>query len=82
MNGYENLSEAQKYHFDKCIRHLIENVQCSSYNHEFEEILRECPNVLDDEDLIDYYQNDGKYCDSCEAQAADDAHSKESFFRD
>ena len=81
-NGYEKLSEPQKYHFDNCIRNLIEDVQCSGYNHEFEEMPRECPNVLDDDDLVEFYQNDGKYCESCEAQASADAHSKESFFRD
>lgn len=42
----------------------------------------ECPNVLDDDDLVEFYQNDGKYCESCEAQASADAYSKESFFRD
>ncbi|MDP5211962.1 hypothetical protein ORJ66_02755 [Pseudoalteromonas tunicata] len=81
-NGYESLSKPQKYHFDNCIRHLIEDVQCSGYNHEFEESPRECPSILDDEDLVEYYQNDGKYCESCEGQASADAHSKESFFRD
>lgn len=81
-NGVEALSSKQKYHFEKCIRHLIENVQCSGYNHEFEELRRECPNILDDDDLVEYYQNEGKYCESCEAQSSADAHSKESFFRD
>lgn len=75
-NGFEKLSDNQKYHFEKCIRHLIENVQCSGYNHEFEEVPRECPNILDDHDLVEYYQNDGKYCESCEGQASADAHSK------
>ena len=81
-NGYEKLSDPQKYHFNNSIRHLIESVQCSGYNHELEEMPRECPNVLDDDDLVEFYQNDGKYCESCEAQASADAHSKESFFRD
>lgn len=27
-NGYEKLSDNQAYHFDNCIRPLIENVQC------------------------------------------------------
>ncbi len=81
-NGYDSLTSAQKYHFDICIRPLVEDVQCSGYNHEFEEILRECSVILDDEDLVEYYQEDGKYCESCEAQASIDAHSKESFMRD
>ncbi|KKA45902.1 hypothetical protein [Salinivibrio sp. KP-1] len=81
-NGYDKLSSNQKYHFDNSIRHLIENVQCSGYNHEFVEVPRECPNILDDDDLVEYYQDDGKYCESCEGQASADAHSKESFFRD
>ncbi|PKG68293.1 MULTISPECIES: hypothetical protein [Pseudoalteromonas] len=81
-NGYEKLSDSQKYYFDNCIRPLIEDVQCSGYTHEFEEVHRECEATLDDEDLVEYYQEQGKYCESCEAQASADAHSKESFMRD
>jgi len=81
-NGYEKLSPAQKFHFDKCIRPFIENVQCSGYNHEFEETPVVCESILDDDDLVEYYQTDGKYCESCEGEASSDAHSKESFFRD
>lgn len=81
-HGYDKLSGPQKFHFDNCIRPLIENVQCSGYTHEFEEIHQECHNILDDDDLVEYYQQNGKFCDSCEAQASADAHSKESFFRD
>lgn len=81
-NGYDSLTSPQKYHFDNCIRPLIEDVKCSGYNHKFEEVPRECPAILDDDDLVEYYQNDGKYCDSCEGQASSDAHSKESFMRD
>ncbi|MEM5503748.1 hypothetical protein WNY81_02710 [Shewanella frigidimarina] len=79
-NSYEKLSDKQQYHFNNCIRHLIEDVQCSGYNHEYEEEPRECPATLDDDDLVEYYQNDGKYCESCEGQASSDSHSKESFF--
>lgn len=81
-NGYEKLSNPQKYHFDNCIRPLIENVQCPGYTHEFEDIPNDCPNILDDDDLVEFYKLDGKYCESCEGQAAADAHTKESFFRD
>lgn len=81
-NGYDELSKHQKYHFDNCIRPLIENVRCSGYNHEFEEFPSECHNILNDDVLVEYYQNDGKYCESCEAQAAANAHSKDVFFRD
>jgi len=81
-NGYEALSTPQKYHFDNCIRPLIENVKCPGYKHEFEEVPHDCPNILDDDDLVEYYKLDGKYCESCEGQASTDAHSKESFFRD
>ena len=81
-NGYDKLSSNQKFHFDNCIRPLIEDVQCSGYNHECDEFISECPAILDDEDLVEYYQEQGKYCESCEGQASADAHSKESFFRD
>ena len=82
VNGFEQLTDNQKYHFENCIRHLIEDIQCSGYTHELEEVSNECSNILDDEDLVEYYQNEGKYCESCEGQASADAHSKESFFRD
>jgi hypothetical protein len=52
-NGYEKLSHNQKYHFDNCIRPLIENIQCSGYNHEFDESPTECYHILDDSDLVD-----------------------------
>ncbi|MDX7923393.1 hypothetical protein SJS82_15820 [Aeromonas media] len=81
-NGYKELSTYQKYHFDNCIRHLIENVKCSGYNHEYDDNPHECPNILNDDDLVEYYNEQGKYCESCDAQASADAHSKESFFRD
>jgi hypothetical protein len=81
-NGYEALSENQKYHFDNAIRHLIEDVQCSGYTHELEEEHQECPNILDDDDLVEYYQNDGAYCESCQGQADADAHSKASYMAD
>lgn len=81
-NSYAALSVAQKYHFDNCIKPLIENVQCSGYNHEFEELRIECSNTLADDDLVEYYKFNEKYCESCEAQASADAHSKEAFMRD
>jgi hypothetical protein len=81
-NGFEALSNNQKYHFNNCIRHLIEDVQCSGYTHECEEVSHECVNVLDDDLLVEYYQEQGGYCEGCEAQASADAHSKGSFLRD
>ncbi len=81
-NGYEALSDKQKYHFDNAIRPLIEDVQCDGYTHELEEVHRECENILNDADLVEYYRNDDGFCESCQAQAEADAHSKASFFRD
>ena len=81
-NGYQALSDKQKYHFDNCIRPLIEDVQCSGYTHEFDDVKSECNNYLDDEVLVEYYQLQGKYCESCEAQESADAHTKESFMYD
>ena len=34
-NGYDALSPKQKYHFDRAIRPLIENVQCAGYRQRF-----------------------------------------------
>jgi hypothetical protein len=82
INGYEALSDKQKYHFDNSIRHLIENVRCPGYTHEFEEIKKKCENILDDEVLVDFYKNDGVFCESCQGQSDADAHSKASFFKD
>lgn len=82
MNEYEALSDKKKYHFDNSIRHLIENVQCSGYTHELEERHIECKNILNDEVLVGFYQNDGVFCENCQGQSDADAHSKASFFRD
>lgn len=82
INGFDKLSDPQKYHFNNCIRHLIEDVQCPGYNHEFEEVPTECPNILDEDQLVEYYQNITEYCEQCEAQASDDAYRKAAFFRD
>lgn len=80
--GYGRLTEKQKFHFDNCIMPLIENVQCIGYTHECEDGKIICNAILDDDDLVDHYRNNGKYCERCEAQASADAHSKNSFFRD
>ena len=69
-NGYDKLSNAQQYHFNICIRHLIEDVHCSGYNDEF----GECPTILDDKDLVEYYEDDGKFCESCEAEISAEAY--------
>jgi hypothetical protein len=80
--GYDALTVNQKYHFDKTIRKLIENVQCDGYTHELEEEHIECSAILNDEDLVKYYQNGGGYCESCQGEADSDAHSKARFFED
>ena len=79
-HGYDALSEKQKYHFDRVIRDLIENVPCDVYTHEFDEVPNTCSAILNDEDLVEYYKHGSGYCSSCQAQADADAHSKESFF--
>ena len=81
-NGYDSLSANQKFHFDKSIRALIENVQCHGYTHEFDETPGNCEAIINDDDLLECYQNDVFYCESCQAQSADDAHSKAKFFED
>ncbi|KGJ98248.1 hypothetical protein [Pseudoalteromonas sp. ND6B] len=81
-NGYDALSSNQQYHFDNVIRHLIEDIQCSGYTHEHEEYHRECTNILDDDDLVEYYQEQYGYCESCQGQADADAHSKATFMAD
>ncbi|GAB2714549.1 hypothetical protein [Comamonas sediminis] len=81
-NGYEKLSPNQKFHFDETIRPLIEDVQCSGYTHELEEVHQECSSTLPDDRLVEYYQNDGAYCDSCQGQNDADAHTKATFMRD
>lgn len=81
-NGYEKLSDNQKYNFDNGIRDLIENVQCDGYTHEYDESPGNCPATLDDDDLVECYQTQEFYCESCQAKASADAHSKASFFKD
>ncbi|MEI8654999.1 hypothetical protein P4S57_20990 [Pseudoalteromonas sp. Hal273] len=81
-NGYEALSSNQKYNFDNGIRALIENVQCEGYSHECDEMPGSCSATLDDDDLVECYQNQEFYCEYCQAQSSADAHSKASFFKD
>lgn len=81
-NGYDKLSANQKYHFDETIKPLIEDVQCSGYTHELEDFHQECENTLNDDVLVEYYQNDGAYCESCQGQSDADAHTKATFMRD
>ena len=81
-NGYDALSTNQKHHFDNSIRALIEDVQCSGYTHEFDEMPGNCSAILNDDDLVECYQNNEFYCESCQAQSAADAYSKAQFFKD
>lgn len=81
-NGYSTLSSNQKYHFDKVIKPLIENVQCAGYRHEFDETPAHCEATIDDERLVECYQSDIFYCEACEGQASADSHTKEKFFLD
>jgi len=81
-NSYNILSNRQKYHFDKSIRPLIEDVKCEGYTHELEDIPADCDAKIKDEDLIDCYQNQEFYCDSCKEQSEYDAYRKERIFRD
>ncbi len=81
-NGYDKLSENQKYHFDKSIRHLIENVRCEGYQGPFGEDDNECQAILDDNDLVDCYRDDNFMCENCKGDAASDAHSRDRFMED
>jgi hypothetical protein len=80
--SYNNLSDKQKYHFDKSIRPLIEDVKCEGYTHELEDVPAYCAAKIKDEDLIDCYQYQEFYCDSCKEQSEYDACRKERIFRD
>lgn len=81
-HSYNNLSDKQQYHFDKSIRPLIEDVKCEGYTHELEDVPAYCPANIKDEDLIDCYQYQEFYCDSCKEQSEYDAHRKARIFRD
>ena len=81
-NGYDELTPKQKFRFDQVIRPLIENVNCSGYTHELEEQHRECDSILDDDDLVKYYEEQGAFCEGCQGQSDADAHTKATFMRD
>lgn len=80
--GYESLSPAQVRMFELCVRPLIEGVQCPGYTHELEDNPRECHRILDDDRLVELYTIGNTLCETCEAQASVDNHSKTSFFKD
>ncbi len=81
-NGYDSLSNNQKYHFDNCIRHLIEDVNCDGYRGAFGEEDPHCQNVLDDDDLADCYRQDSFLCEGCESEASGDIHSRDRIMED
>ena len=76
-NGYDELSDKQKYHFDKTIRKLIEKVPCSGFFNHYAGTRKECPAILPDENLVEYYENDNTYCESCQAEADYMAYRKD-----
>jgi hypothetical protein len=82
-NGYDALTANQKYHFDKSIRPLIENVKCTGYTHEFDEMPSKCSTILNDDDLVKFYQPLGFYCERCQSDESAAAHDRENpFFKD
>lgn len=65
-SGYTGLDDNQKYHFDKVVLHLIEDVRCPGLvgldgNH------NNCLNTFTDDELYSYYES-GTLCNSCEEQ--------------
>lgn len=77
QNGYEKLSDKQKYHFDNTIRPLIDGVKCEGFYNPYSGDRHECPAILPNKNLIAYYQNDERYCESCQSEADYMAHRKE-----
>lgn len=81
-NGYEKLSDNQKYHFDKTIRPLIEGVKCDGFYNPYSRDRHDCSAILPNENLVAYYQNDERYCESCQSEADYMAHRKEQIDRE
>jgi hypothetical protein len=77
QKGYDALTDDQKYHFNKSIRPLIENVKCTGYTREFDKMPSDCSTIIDDEDLVKHYQNGEPYCENCQSDESAEAHSKE-----
>jgi hypothetical protein len=76
-NGYDSLSDKQKYHFDKSIRKLIEKVSCSGFFNPYSGERTNCRAILPDENLVEYYESDSNYCEACQAEADYMAYRKE-----
>lgn len=81
-NGYDKLSQNQKYHFDETIRPLIENVQCSGFYNPYSGDRVDCSAILPDENLIAYYGHDETYCESCQSEADYMANRREQIERE
>lgn len=81
-NGYDQLTDKQKYRFDQTIRHLIEDVECDGYQGLYGEDDPICEAILDDDDLVECYQEDNFLCEDCRADAANDGYSRDKFMED
>lgn len=80
--GYDALVGRQVWVFDNTVRALIEDVPCNGYQGLFGEDQYECPNTLDDDDLVECYQNESFLCEVCQGNANSDSADRDSFMRE
>lgn len=80
--GYDALVGRQIWVFDNAVRPLIEDVSCDGYQGLFGEDQNECPNILEDDDLVECYQNESLLCEACQGNANSDSAARDSFMRE
>ncbi|MEN4235611.1 hypothetical protein [Serratia marcescens] len=65
----KNLTDDQRYVFDRAVRPLIENIICSGNWNQFDED-PQCGNPIPESQLYDYYANDETLCESCQSSGS------------
>lgn len=81
----DNLSEKQRFLFEKAILPLIENVPCQGWFDEFDGDNGsnfDCPNMVEEGRLTHCYQEQSMLCESCEEEENYRAARKADFMRD
>ncbi|WP_434669144.1 hypothetical protein ACMYSO_02700 [Klebsiella sp. B345] len=77
----ENLSEAQLFNFNTAILPLIHDVPCQGFMSPLDDEPVDCPNTIDDDNLLECYETETFLCPSCTAEGDDFHAHRENWFR-
>lgn len=80
-NGVDNLTQNQRFNFDRAILPLIHNLPCQGFKGEFDDEPLDCPNHIDDGLLLECYEEDTFLCENCRDRANDESAARQSWNR-